>query len=357
MIKIYFKKYFLSVFLIFQYLFLKIIKNNPQAVEHYYSNLVYPKIAFFNRKIFGYFSFSIGDLFYSLLIVLVFRWLFQTRKSWKTNYKTNFLSIFNFTSVFCFLFHLLWGFNYYRLPLHQKMNLETTYSLHDLELFTEKLIEEANKNQEQITKNKNQKVVVATTNQTIFKNNIAGYKALSKKHFFLSYDHFSVKPSLFSKLLSYMGFAGYLNPFTNEAQVNDEIPNHSKAMTASHEMAHQMGFASESECNFIGYLACKANKNLEANFSANVFCLRYCLEVLKLKKSKKLDGFQKKINVGIQQNFADSDLFWKQHKNFFEGGFKTFYDQFLKLNQQKEGIESYGKFLNLLINYNKKNGF
>jgi hypothetical protein len=26
-------------------------------------------------------------------------------------------------------------------------------------------------------------------------------------------------------------------------------------MTANHEMAHQMGFANESECNFIGFLA------------------------------------------------------------------------------------------------------
>jgi hypothetical protein len=26
-------------------------------------------------------------------------------------------------------------------------------------------------------------------------------------------------------------------------------------MTANHEMAHQMGYASESECNFIGFLA------------------------------------------------------------------------------------------------------
>jgi hypothetical protein len=26
-------------------------------------------------------------------------------------------------------------------------------------------------------------------------------------------------------------------------------------MTTNHEMAHQMGFASETECNFIGFLA------------------------------------------------------------------------------------------------------
>jgi hypothetical protein len=51
-----------------------------------------------------------------------------------------------------------------------------------------------------------------------------------------------------------MGFSGYLKLFTNEAQVNIArciaFP-----MTTNHEMAHQMGFASETECNFIGFLA------------------------------------------------------------------------------------------------------
>jgi hypothetical protein len=43
--------------------------------------------------------------------------------------------------------------------------------------------------------------------------------------------------------------------FTNEAQVNYIGPMYSFPMTTNHEMAHQMGFASETECNFIGFLA------------------------------------------------------------------------------------------------------
>jgi hypothetical protein len=38
-----------------------------------------------------------------------------------------------------------------------------------------------------------------------------------------------------------MGFGGYLNPFTNEAQVNYLGSN--VFLTANHEMAHQMGYA------------------------------------------------------------------------------------------------------------------
>jgi hypothetical protein len=69
-----------------------------------------------------------------------------------------------------------------------------------------------------------------------------------------------------------MGFGGYLNPFT-EAQVNYLGPMYSFPMTA-HEMAHQMGYASESECNFIGFLASVKNDNLHPIFRLHGF---YCL--------------------------------------------------------------------------------
>jgi hypothetical protein len=48
-------------------------------------------------------------------------------------------------------------------------------------------------------------------------------------------------------------------------------------MTANHEMAHQMGYASESECNFIGFLASVKNDNLHIQYSGYSMALRYCL--------------------------------------------------------------------------------
>jgi hypothetical protein len=82
-----------------------------------------------------------------------------------------------------------------------------------------------------------------------------GYDNLAKEHPYFKYKVLSVKKSLFSVPLTYMGFGGYLNPFTNEAQVNDLLPMYTFPLTTAHEMAHQIGFASENECNFIGVLA------------------------------------------------------------------------------------------------------
>ena len=62
--------------------------------------------------------------------------------------------------------------------------------------------------------------------------------------------------------LTYLGFSGYINPFTNESQINSLIPKNSIPHTASHEIAHQLGFSQELECNFIAFVNLTNNEDL-----------------------------------------------------------------------------------------------
>jgi hypothetical protein len=184
-----------------------------------------------------------------------------------------------------------------------------------------------------------------------------GYTKLAEEYPFFEYKTPSIKMSLFSNPLTYMGFGGYLNPFTNEAQVNNKLPMFSFPNVVCHEMAHQMGFASESECNFIGFLAGIKNKDLYFKYSAYSNALRYCMVNIGRINEGKFKLLNTQINPGILENYEESDLFWKQYDSFIDKGFHTFYDQFLKMNQQEDGIESYSKFVDLMVNYFKGKDF
>jgi hypothetical protein len=184
-----------------------------------------------------------------------------------------------------------------------------------------------------------------------------GYKNLSAEYPYFSYSKLSTKKSLFSLPLTYMGFGGYLNPFTNEAQVNYLGPMYSFPMTTNHEMAHQMGFASESECNFIGFLASIKNEDLYIQYSGYSMALRYCLGNWQARDEAIFKQLLKTVNTGILKNYKESEDFWKQYDTVIDKGFHAFYDQFLKINQQKDGLESYNKYVNLMVNYYKGNGF
>ena len=357
------RKYILPLFFLIQILFLKTIAFFPEFVERFYSNGLYVFISKISRVTLGKIPFSVGDIIYGIVIIYLLKSIWNTRKNWtrgktewsgaKLEWKKTILKILSVLSVVYFLFYFLWAMNYYRQPLFEKMNIERDYTDADLLAFTKKLIAKTNEIQSKITENDSLKVVFPYSNEQVFEMNLNGYKILSNQYAYFKYTNPSIKKSLFSLPLTYMGFGGYLNPFTNEAQVNYLMPMYNAPTTSCHEMAHQMGFASESECNFIGFLASVKNENLYFQYSGYSFALRYCLGNWYARDEKVFDELLKTVHPGILKNYKESEDFWKQYDTFIDKGFHIFYDNFLKMNQQKDGMEGYSKFVNLMVNYYK----
>jgi hypothetical protein len=341
------------IFLVIQILFIQILRIFPEYIERFYSNGFYPILSEISRRSIGWIPFSVGDLIYFVVGFLLLKWIVRLFRKPK-NIKMIVLDVAKVFSIFYFLFHICWAFNYYREPLFEKMDIEKEYNDADLLRFTKEMIRETNAIQLAISKNKNVKVKQNLTQEEIFVQSINGYQNLAKRHIIFTFKNASTKKSLISLPLTYMGFAGYLNPFTNEAQVNDRVPMINFPFTVCHEMAHQIGYASESEANFIGFLAVTQNENLYFKYAGYSTALRYCLKNWEVRNPVLGKRLLSKIHPGVLQNFEESTIFWQQYESVIEDGFKLFYDNFLKANQQKEGLESYSKFLNLVVNYSKK---
>lgn len=346
------KKYkVLAFLLIVQWFFVKIISRFPEFVESYYSKGIYPVVSRFFRIIFGWIPFSIGDVLYIILGFFILKSVIKIIK----NRKINFIKILAFISVIYFCFHFFWGLNYYREPLHKTLAInELKYSTEELEHFTNQLIDKANHLQIKITQSDTLKVELPFSKKEIYKKVENGYAHLSKSYPNLKYRGNSIKNSLISLPLSYMGFSGYLNPFTGEAQVNSLNPAVSYAATSCHEVAHQLGYAAENEANFIGFLASINNEDVHFQYSGYYMALRYTLNDLYRHDKKKYKVAIKKVNKGILKNMKESQDFWNSYQNPLEVYFKDIFDLFLKANKQPKGIKSYNGMIGMLINYNKQ---
>lgn len=347
------KKIILSILLPVQILIVNILAFFPEVVEKYYSNGIFPYISRTSRQLFSLFGISLGDIIYGIVLFLILRWVWKRRITWRTQYKSNLLSITAFLSVFYFLFNFLWALNYHRVPLNEKMGFEKKYTMQELIAFTHKVIAKANEAQLKITNNSSVMVISPYTVREIYDKSADGYASLEKQHPYFKYEHECIKSSLISTPLSYMGFGGYLNPFTNEAQVNRLLPKYNLPTTSCHEMSHQIGYASESEANFIGYMASIKNNDLYFQYSGYTMALKYCLRNIEKLEEGRSRSFLPLINKGILLNFEESEQFNKKYDSFIETFFEYFYDNFLKLNKQKDGLEGYSKFVGLLINYYK----
>ena len=187
---------------------MKTIGLFPDFVENWYSKGFYPKLAFLSRKALGWLPFSFGDVIYFILILLLFRWIWKHRIGFFKEWKNNGLAILSWVSVFYFFFHILWGMNYYRIPLHEKLKIEKEYSVDQLKVFIEKMLIKTNALQLQITKNDSVAVVIPYSHDEIYNLALKGYENIPNDLQEFRYEVKSIKSSLFSYPLSYMGFGG-----------------------------------------------------------------------------------------------------------------------------------------------------
>ncbi|TAI49323.1 DUF3810 domain-containing protein [Flagellimonas allohymeniacidonis] len=340
-----------------QIILVKWLGSYPELVEKYYSQAIYPLISQFFRILFGWIPFSIGDVLYTILGILAIRYIYRHWTFIKTKPLGFLKNILVVLSITYFLFHLLWGLNYYRLPIDEKLEITKEYSEEELVEFIKYLTNRANTIQTEITGDSTLPVKIPYSRKEIFKKTEEGYKSLKQQYPDFDYKHRSLKASIYSIPLTYMGYGGYLNPFSNEAQVNGVTPKFRLPTVSGHEVGHQLGYSAEDATNFLGFLVTSVNDDPYFQYAAYSHALAYCLSDLARRDGEKFKEMVEGLNEGVRENFREVNRFWEKYENPLEPVFKSIFNTFLKANNQEEGIQSYNSVVGLLIGYHAKERF
>ena len=333
------------------FLIIKNIEVGNSVVEKYYSDFFYLYISEKLRFITGWISIPIGDLLYLFIIFsLIYFVFFRIKKS-----KNILLNLGSSAFIFIFLFYVLWGLNYKRVPIKDHLNVNGNFEKKELIDFTETLIDKINKKHIFLFKNDSVRPINKysfTESIEISKNNIDKLKEKLKKPIIKSdYKNVSVKKSLFSLPLTYMGFSGYINPFTNEANINYKIPSTSLIFVVNHEIAHQLGIASEKDANFISYLMLISSDDEYLKYCGLSYALRLCLNELSKLDNDKYQYLLKRVNKGIIKDYVEINKFWKNYEGKIEEVSKKSYDLYLKQNNIQSGIKNYNESISLILKY------
>ena len=333
-----------------QLLFIYYIRRNPEWVESYYSEKFYPLVSKLHGGFFNLFSFSVGDLLYFFMIFFSIRYFY---KFFTFEVKKPLLivrEIGALVALISLLFHLTWGINYHRKPLNEQMGMSIEYDQTDLENTLNYLVTKSNELHLSLVGIDSLAVDFPYSKEELFVKTVS-FDPLTNNQL---EEIYKVKKSLFSLPLTYMGYSGYLNPITLEAQVNSKIPKVSFITTILHETAHQMGYASEKEANFIAFFSAINSEDPYVQYAGYTFAIRYCYGNLLISDRKKAIEIIGNLNPGIIKNIRVVNRFWLDYKNPLRPIFKKSYDEYLKVNGQKSGIMSYNEMVGLVINHHKK---
>ena len=340
-------KKIIALLLIPQVLILSYFKNNPRIVEEYYSEFIYQYIFKFYSMLFSGFSIAIGDLLVLLalissIIYLIFFFRFKIN---------DFINVFAVISITIFLFYSLWGLNYFKTPLLSKLDIGKI-KYESLQTTLDRLIDDANEAH----------LLLGDEDSTLENLEFDKEKIISelkldniKKFDKISTTKFA-KKSIIPKIFLYQGVSGYINPFTLEAIVVEEIPSIDFSITVLHEQAHQLGYAAEEDANFLAFISSINNQDPLIKYSGYVFGLSYLLNEIQINHNDDLSSFTDKINSGIIEDINSRRKFWQKYSNNIINSLQNIlYDFYLKSNNQKAGIASYSRIVNHIINYYENN--
>jgi hypothetical protein len=343
-------------------LLLWVVSFFPAFVEQWYSTGIYPAIGATLRLLTKWAPFSLGDLLYLFIVlwslIKLIKWVVKLSKEGPSKFflKASLLKAVNFFLGVYIVFKLLWGLNYNRLGIEYQLKLEKQpYSQATLNQLTNDLIDSLN-----FYRSRFDTVLPSPHPDTIYRDTYRAYQQIAERYPFLYYRHRDVKVSLYTPVSDYIGFTGYYNPFSGEAQLRTDVPRVLIPYVACHEIAHQLGYASESEANFVGYLAAGTSVNPYFRYSVYLDLFSYAQgeQLAKYALDKDLQGFEaaiknnrERLDTLVRKDRREIRDFFQKRRNKVSPAMNSLYDQYLKMNSQEKGMKSYDEVIGWVLAY------
>jgi len=342
--------------------FFSIITSDKAWVEQYYSKGIYPYISMVLSSATFWLPFSLGQVLVFLfigyttysLIQTIRKILKYTKKERQALLASAVRNILFWTMAIYGTFMLLWGINYSRKPILEENASVLSAGVLDSMCVT--LIKLTNINKSRADNLMAQKGG-AYTIEEIFQKAPLGYKAAPPQYPIIYYNRQNIKALWKSRFMSAIGVGGIYSPFTGEANINVHMPQFLVPATTCHEMAHQIGFASEQEANYISFITCLYHPDAYFNYSGSLMGAKYALREMNKINEDRYNELVDMFSDGVKEDLDTNKKYWAQFISPLDKYSDAIYDMYLKANKQELGMQSYNMVVMLLLQEYQKNGF
>jgi hypothetical protein len=331
----------------------------PQTTEAVYSRSIFPIIRSMIDGSIARLPFPTFYIFLGILSLLIgtFFYYLRSNRGWKKKFQLSIKWLSNVAGLMIFLFLVLWGFNYQRIPLYQQLKLLPA------PLALEELLEEV-----QLTEQLLIHLRSAVTEDTVAIEEIVRYDVLEnvvraevqKTLNHLGYHvngHPRTKAFYPAGFLNKMGILGIYFPFTGESYIDPALHDLEKPFTIAHEMAHSYGITDEGEANFVAWVICSNSEDRLLQYAGNLQLLRYQLNNLYKIEKKSYYKILRNLNIGIKNDMVSIKKKAEEIKPISLAITRKSNDIFLKTQGVKAGIKSYSQLPMLAYAWRYRSSF
>ena len=362
--------------LLFISVILMLVSLKVNGFAQWHATHIYPLLVSVIGRISGFFSFSLCEIFiYILLIWLIYTLVQAIRKKSslskknkedvslpylnmetedsKKSYLISWVSGVLLGAVFLiFLYVICCGINYRRTSFSEESGIiPIEYSAEELKEICVQLTEELNELSDQVLRNEEGIMVLSVDEGELA---ISAMRSLGEEYESLSGYYPRPKKLIVSELLSYQGLSGIYFPFTVEANYNGDMIPYNMPFTACHELSHLRGFMQEDEANFIAFLACIRDENIDFQYSGYMLGWTYCMNALYRMDDESWQEVRGLLDKAIEKDLLANNEFWDHYEGVVSEVSNQMNDLYLKANGESEGVQSYSRIVELIVAYYNK---
>lgn len=337
--------------LLLQFFFFQLLKMSKNIIGNWYFPLLI-KIKFLQNTVLGSIKFSVGDILYLLLGILLLYWIIKIIVGWakkdKLSVKSYTIKILWTVNIFYSLFMLSIGllYGYNNFPQYQAK--EEKIFLNEYKIVANVLLNDCRELRKKVTVDKKNNFWVDENKMiyTLYWEQNAFYNLPKQKP--------NVKESLFSFVMKKLGVSGYYNPFTGEAQIIKGLPGTFLPFTIAHEMGHQAGVAPENEANFYAFYMGESSSNVNFQYSIKYKALKYILREIYPYDHDFVKRILNNYSEGMKRDSASEKKYYEENHGWGADVFSFMNNTYLKSNNQ-DGIIAYNQVAGMIVSFYKKN--
>lgn len=327
---------------------------------HTYSITVYPVLVNTIGRFSSIFPFSLSEAgLYLVAVFCILNLFFLIRKPLAVMSHLFFL-----VCLLLFLYTANCGINYYRTPFSYEagmvMEKSSTEELYSLCLFlTEQVnstLKETDHSEDALKglypgQTADTPLPSAAMLREFGMEGVKSMKDLGTDYPQLAGYYPYPKPLMNPRLLSIQQLCGIYSPFTIEANYNREMPYYNIPHTICHELSHLKGFMREDEANFIGYLACIGSGSPDFRYSGYLTGWVYAGNALAKVDLEAYYDLYGRLAPEAARDLSWNNQFWDRFDGKVAEASTQLNDRYLKANNQKDGVRSYGRMVDLMLAY------
>ena len=335
-----------------------IVSGNSEWIESVYAKSIYPVISRILITLTSWINISIAELLSVVLIIggtafllyLIIKLILCKIKF------VRFLNIMLIIGIIggamINIFYINWGFNYFRKDISDIMGLEIKErSSEELSELCHYLSDKSKELRTQVNTNDDGVFYFEGSIYDKSEELAAAFSALAEDHDCFFAPVGKPKSPFLSELLSYAGISGIYIPFTAEANVNTHQPSLLKLSSSAHEMGHQLGFAHEDDANFIAFLCGLYSEDEDIAYSCTMLTLLECSNRLYSCDKDAYSELYSTYSDEMRLDLRDYSEYWDIYEGEVKQTVQNVNDNYLKHNQQLDGVESYGRMVDNVLAY------